>query len=120
MIKLQCDTMEIDRYNRYIGVCYKNNIDLNSQMVINGWAIAYKYYSLDYEKEEKMPSQKKWGSGLENLKILICLENKINTNHDVVDLLNNLIFLIIVSFSSTKDFNSLFISRISIFFVLIH
>ena len=58
--KIQCDTNGKDRYNRYIGVCYKNNIDLNSQMVINGWAIAYKYYSLDYIKKKKLPSQKIW------------------------------------------------------------
>ena len=30
--------------NRYIGVCYKNNINLNSEMVINV-VIAYRYYS---------------------------------------------------------------------------
>ena len=59
--KIQCDTMGIDRYNRYIGVCYKNDIDLNSQMVINGWAIAYKYYSLDYLEEEKIAQSKKVG-----------------------------------------------------------
>ena len=30
-------------------------------MVINGWAIAYKYYSLDYEKEEETAKSKKIG-----------------------------------------------------------
>ena len=59
--QIQCDTNGKDRYNRYIGVCYKNNIDLNSQMVINGWAIAYKYYSLDYEKEEETAKSKRIG-----------------------------------------------------------
>ena len=56
-----CDTSGLDRYNRYIGICYKNNIDLNSQMVINGWAIAYRYYSLDYVKEEIIAKSKKVG-----------------------------------------------------------
>ncbi len=58
---IQCNTKGKDRYNRYIGVCYKNKIDLNSQMVINGWAIAYRYYSLDYIEEEKIAKSKKAG-----------------------------------------------------------
>ena len=41
--------------------CVIKNIDLNSQMVINGWAIAYKYYSLDYEKEEETAKSKRIG-----------------------------------------------------------
>ena len=59
--QIQCDTKGRDKYNRYIGVCYKNNIDLNSEMVINGWAIAYIYYSLDYFNEEKVAKSKKAG-----------------------------------------------------------
>ena len=58
---IQCDTNGRDRYNRYIGVCYKNDINLNSEMVINGWAIAYRYYSLDYVKEERIAKSKKVG-----------------------------------------------------------
>ena len=59
--KIECITNGRDKYNRYIGVCYKNNIDLNSKMVVNGWAIAYRYYSLDYIKEEKIAKSKKIG-----------------------------------------------------------
>ena len=59
--QIQCDTKGKDKYNRFIGVCYKNNLDLNSEMVINGWAIAYRYYSLDYIKEEKIAKSKKIG-----------------------------------------------------------
>ena len=59
--KIHCNTKGKDRYNRYIGVCYKNNTDLNSEMVINGWAIAYRYYSLDYIKEEEIAKSKKIG-----------------------------------------------------------
>ena len=59
--EIQCDTKGQDRYNRYIGVCYKNITDLNSEMVINGWAIAYRYYSLDYIKEEEIAKSKKIG-----------------------------------------------------------
>ncbi len=59
--QIYCETNGQDKYKRYIGVCYKNNIDLNSEMVINGWAIAYKYYSLDYIKEEQIAKSKKVG-----------------------------------------------------------
>ena len=59
--QIQCVTNGKDRYKRYIGICYKNNIDLNSQMVINGWAIAYRYYSLDYIKEEEQAKLNKIG-----------------------------------------------------------
>tara|TARA_Y100000768_G_C23942023_1_gene665596 strand:+ start:893 stop:1372 length:480 start_codon:yes stop_codon:yes gene_type:complete len=59
--QIQCVTTGKDKYNRYIGVCYRDNIDLNSEMVINGWAIAYKYYSDDYIKEEKIAKSKKVG-----------------------------------------------------------
>ena len=58
---IQCDTNGRDRYNRFIGVCYKNKINLNSKMVINGWAIAYRYYSLDYIKEERIAKSNKAG-----------------------------------------------------------
>ena len=59
--RIKCDTNGQDRYNRYIGVCYINNIDINSEMVVHGWAIAYKYYSLDYVKEEEIAKSKKVG-----------------------------------------------------------
>ena len=45
-------------------------------MVINGWAIAYRYYSIDYVKEERIAKSKKLVFGLENLKNLIYLEKK--------------------------------------------
>jgi len=59
--KIECDTIGRDKYKRYIGVCYINNIDLNSVMVINGWAIAYRYYSQDYIEEEEIAKSNKNG-----------------------------------------------------------
>ena len=59
--KIECITNGKDKYNRFIAVCYKNNQDINSEMVINGWAIAYRYYSLDYVKEEIIAKSKKVG-----------------------------------------------------------
>ena len=59
--KIKCITTGKDQYNRFIGICYKNNLDLNSEMVLNGWAIAYRYYSMDYVEEEEMAKQQKKG-----------------------------------------------------------
>ena len=57
---ISCATNGKDRYNRFIGVCYKDDLDLNSEMVLNGWAIAYRYYSLDYiDQEEQAKNEKK-------------------------------------------------------------
>jgi len=58
---IECITTDKDQYNRFIGVCFKNNLDLNSEMVLNGWAIAYRYYSKDYIKEEEEAKQQKIG-----------------------------------------------------------
>ena len=59
--KIECITQGKDRYNRFIGICYKDNLDLNSEMVLNGWAIAYRYYSKDYVEEEEKAKQEKRG-----------------------------------------------------------
>ena len=59
--KIECITNGKDQYNRFIGICYKNNLDLNSEMVLNGWAIAYRYYSMDYVEEEEVAKQQKKG-----------------------------------------------------------
>ena len=59
--ELSCKASSKDRYNRFIAICYIDKIDLNSMMVENGWAIAYRYYSLDYIKEERIAKSKKIG-----------------------------------------------------------
>ena len=46
-----CEIKSIDKYKRYIAVCFSNKVNLNKEMVQNGWAIAYRYYSEDYIKE---------------------------------------------------------------------
>ena len=59
--KVECITNDIDRYNRYVAICYVNEININQWMVKNGWAIAYRYYSKDYIVEEKYASDNKLG-----------------------------------------------------------
>ena len=58
---VECITNDIDRYNRYVAICYVNEININQWMVKNGWAIAYRYYSKDYIVEEKYASDNKLG-----------------------------------------------------------
>ena len=59
--KVECVTNDVDRYNRYIAVCFVNEININQWMVKNGWAIAYRYYSKDYVVEEEYANDKKLG-----------------------------------------------------------
>ena len=47
-----CDPRDLDRYGRVVAVCFRGNEDLNRWMVANGWAVAYKQYSLDYVADE--------------------------------------------------------------------
>ena len=56
-----CEIKSIDRYKRYIAVCFSNKVNLNKKMVHNGWAIAYRYYSKDYIEEEDLARKNKVG-----------------------------------------------------------
>ena len=58
---IACKVNDIDIYNRFIAVCFIDNIDINQWMVKSGWAIAYKYYSTDYINEEKFARKNKIG-----------------------------------------------------------
>jgi len=59
--KVECNVNDVDRYNRYVAICYVNEININQWMVKNGWAIAYRYYSKDYIVEEKYANDNKLG-----------------------------------------------------------
>ena len=52
---------KLDRYKRYIGVCFLGDIDLNKWMVRNGYAVAYRRYSKDYIKDENFAKKNKIG-----------------------------------------------------------
>ena len=59
--RLFCKKRATDRYGRSISICYVNGVDINSLMVKNGWALAYRKYSRDYIDEEKEAKDKKMG-----------------------------------------------------------
>ena len=47
-----CDALDIDRYGRTIGRCYVGDQDINRWLVSEGWAVAYRRFSLDYVADE--------------------------------------------------------------------
>ena len=49
---IRCEQRDIDRYKRIVAVCRLGNVDINASMVREGWAIAYRQYSLDYVGDE--------------------------------------------------------------------
>lgn len=50
-----CDIFSIDKYGRSIGRCYNSDgIDLQAQLVRDGNAIAYTYYSSDYISQQQI------------------------------------------------------------------
>ena len=60
--KVVCQVQEkLDRYKRYIGVCFTGDINLNKWMVKNGYAVAYRRYSKDYIEDEKYAKKNKLG-----------------------------------------------------------
>ncbi len=49
---ISCKGTDIDRYGRVIAVCRLGAEDINAWMVAQGWAMAYRTYSLDYVSQE--------------------------------------------------------------------
>ena len=58
---IRCESNDKDRYKRYIAICFVDNLNINEEMVKSGWAIAYRYYSLDYINEENFAKKNKSG-----------------------------------------------------------
>lgn len=59
--QVDCKKRDLDRYNRIIAVCFVNSSNINKKMVRSGWAVAYKYFSKDYVKDETFARKKKLG-----------------------------------------------------------
>jgi len=58
---IKCTSENKDRYNRYLSTCYLKKIDINSWLVKNGYAVAYKKYSKKYIFEEQFAKKNKLG-----------------------------------------------------------
>jgi endonuclease YncB( thermonuclease family) len=59
--KLNCKILDVDRYKRLIAECFKKNININSWMVSNGYAVAYRKYSKKYVSDEINAKNNKLG-----------------------------------------------------------
>jgi endonuclease YncB( thermonuclease family) len=65
---VRCEGSTHDRYGRLIDVCYANGIELNAEMVRQGWALAYRRYSKDYvsvEMEAQEANRGMWAGGFD-------------------------------------------------------
>jgi len=49
---VSCNRRDVDRYGRIVAVCRAGAINLNAWMVGQGWAIAYRRFSMDYVQDE--------------------------------------------------------------------
>jgi len=58
---IKCKVEGIDGYKRILGTCYKNTININSRMVRNGYAVAYKKYSKKYISVEREAKREELG-----------------------------------------------------------
>jgi endonuclease YncB( thermonuclease family) len=47
-----CEARDHDRYGRTVAVCTAQGLDIASEMVREGWAVAYTRYSLAYVPDE--------------------------------------------------------------------
>ena len=58
---LKCRKVATDRYHREVSVCYAGGQNLNRQMVLQGWAVAYNRYTHDYDRAEAEAQRLKRG-----------------------------------------------------------
>ena len=58
---VSCEQRDIDRYRRIIAVCRAGDVDLNGWLVSEGWAVAFRRYSMDYVSAENAAKDAKRG-----------------------------------------------------------
>ena len=58
---LYCEISGKDQYERKLGTCFSKGLNLNREMVIQGYAVAYVYYSKTYKDEENEARKLKRG-----------------------------------------------------------
>lgn len=49
---VRCEERDIDRYKRIVAVCYVGSEDIGNWLVKQGWALAFRKYSIDYVSAE--------------------------------------------------------------------
>ena len=58
---VRCEQKDVDIYKRVVADCFVGNTNLNKELVRNGWALAYRYYSKDYIADEKFAEENSLG-----------------------------------------------------------
>ncbi len=57
-----CGVTDVDQYDRAVAVCSTAKVpDVNALMVLEGWALAYRKYSMDYVELERQAAADKRG-----------------------------------------------------------
>lgn len=56
-----CNVKDRDRYGRRVAACYVNGEDINERLVLEGWALAYRQYSVDYVRSEALAKRNSAG-----------------------------------------------------------
>ena len=56
-----CQRRDIDRYKRIVAVCFVGPLDVNAEMVRQGWALVYRQYSKDYVSAEAEAQRERAG-----------------------------------------------------------
>ena len=51
--ELSCLRLQTDRYGRKLATCKKGNLDINREIILQGWAVAYLQHSLRYAMAER-------------------------------------------------------------------
>jgi endonuclease YncB( thermonuclease family) len=62
-----CQVAGRDRYGRNLGTCFVDGEDVSRWLVRNGWALAFRRYSMAYVADEEYARQKKTDYGAEPL-----------------------------------------------------
>lgn len=66
---LQCSKKDTDQYGRTVAICFAGGIDVNAEMVRQGFAISYRRYSTRYEADEmaaRLAKRGLWAGRFEN------------------------------------------------------
>jgi endonuclease YncB( thermonuclease family) len=69
--QVACSSIDTDHYGRAVSVCKIDKLDLNAEMVRQGWAVAYSKHSLNYvglEAEARRAKRGIWAGTFEEPK----------------------------------------------------
>ncbi|NQV82603.1 MAG: thermonuclease family protein [Rhodospirillales bacterium] len=58
---VRCEAKDQDRYGRVVAVCFVGQTNLNASLVSQGWALAYRRYSMDFISQEAEAKNNKRG-----------------------------------------------------------